>query len=421
MKAWQAAMAAVAIIAAARPSLVQDMTAAEKAALDASWKARRAGRYLDAATVLRRVAFKPDGTPNDSFAYEQWREAWGLMTGEAPASAEPTRPLDAKLSAQLRMATLRDALPEIVSRAAKTRVVFLNEDHGSPRDRAFGLEVARALRPLGYDVIAVETLTNVADETAAATAMRQLAHDGYVHRETGTYTRDPVFADFLRQAMAIGYRPVAYEKTDFTPTSDIATQIAQREQAQADYLVGRALKPNPRSKILVYVGFSHATEAPLVRDGKPTRWLATRLKAMTGIDPLTVDQTSLGEHSSYVGPARFAAVDDRVKDRSMVLMHGQTPFAIDQFAGAVDLQVVHPHVAAVGGRPGWLLAMGRTPMAIPTDVLPTKGTRLVQAFVASEADDAVPVDQVLVTAGKPAPVLMLPSAKVRFAVQDAAD
>ena len=117
----------------------------------------------------------------------------------------------------------------------------------------------------------------------------------------------------------------------------------------------------------------------------------------------------------------FAAIADRVKDQSAILMRGSIPFAINEFAGKVDLQVVHPHVSPVGGRPSWLVAMGRTPTAIPTNLLPTKGTRLVQAFIAGEADDAVPIDQVLVVAGKPAPMLMLPAAKVRFAVQDAAD
>ena len=257
------------VIAIAQAGLAQDMTAAEKTALDASRKARRAGQYLVAATLLRPVAFRPDGTPIDNFAYGQWREASGLMTGEAPGPATPAGPLEAKMSAQLRTATFRDALPEIVARAARTRVVFLNEDHGVPRDRAFGLEVARALRPLGYDVLAVETLGNVANDAAAATAMRQLAVEGYVHRGTGYYTQDPVFADFLRQAMAIGYRPLAYETTDFSRTPDVATQIAQREQAQADYLVARALKANPHSKMLVYVGFSDARRQARALAGDP--------------------------------------------------------------------------------------------------------------------------------------------------------
>jgi hypothetical protein len=60
----------------------------------------------------------------------------------------------------------------------------------------------------------------------------------------------------------------------------------------------------------------------------------------------------------------------------------------------------------------------RQPRVIPAQLLPKTGRRLVQAFVADESADAVPMDQVLVTAGEPAPVLMLPKGRYRFAFQD---
>jgi hypothetical protein len=50
--------------------------------------------------------------------------------------------------------------------------------------------------------------------------------------------------------------------------------------------------------------------------------------------------------------------------------------------------------------------------------VPKSGRRLVQAFVANESADAVPMDQVIVEAGKPVPKLMLPKGKYRFAIQD---
>jgi len=42
----------------------------------------------------------------------------------------------------------------------------------------------------------------------------------------------------------------------------------------------------------------------------------------------------------------------------------------------------------------------------------------VQAFLADEPDDAVPVDQVLVEPGQPVPTLMVPAGRIRFAVQE---
>jgi hypothetical protein len=61
--------------------------------------------------------------------------------------------------------------------------------------------------------------------------------------------------------------------------------------------------------------------------------------------------------------------------------------------------------------------MARHPVSIPPTLLPSSGTQLVQAFIASEGEDAIPVDQVLVTHGKPVPMLLLPKARVRYAVQ----
>jgi len=63
--------------------------------------------------------------------------------------------------------------------------------------------------------------------------------------------------------------------------------------------------------------------------------------------------------------------------------------------------------------------MGRKPMAIPAGFVPQKGERLVQAFVASESDDAIPVDQVLLRAGDDVPSLMVPGVRpLRLVMQD---
>ncbi|KQM64293.1 hypothetical protein ASE75_09915 [Sphingomonas sp. Leaf17] len=402
-------------------TLAQDATKPDSQ--QASWKARRDGHYRAAADLLHPEAFNADGSPKPGPAYQSWAELQGMMTGEpGPQAPEPgvvpLPPEPADLAA-LRTATATDAIAAIVARARQTRIVILNEDHAVPRDRAFGLAVAKALRPLGYDVLAAETFSNRPDDAVVAKDMARLSHDGYIRRSTGTYTQDPVFADFIRQSLALGYRPVAYETTDYSrpPGEDWKAQVARREQMQADYLVRRAVRAYPASKILIHVGFSHATEAPIVMEGVPVRWMATRLKAMTGIDPLTIDQTTLNPYGSG-SPLLYAAAADRIGTRPAVLVNGGKPLVVGQYRGHVDLQVAHPATRRIGGRPDWLAAMGRTPTPIPATLVPTKGTRLIQAFVAREANDAVPVDQVLVTAGQPVPMLMLPEAPVRYAVQD---
>ncbi len=102
----------------------------------------------------------------------------------------------------------------------------------------------------------------------------------------------------------------------------------------------------------------------------------------------------------------------------MVLMSNGRPMVVGLLKGTIDLQIVHPRVPARYGRPGWLGSMGRRPVEIPASLLPHSGTRLIQAFLANEAEDAIPIDQVLVTAGRPIPKLMLPRMPVRYAYQD---
>ena len=305
--------AALLVLAPVVTTAQEEPNQADLAAADAARTAMRDGRYLDAANILRAVAFDAAGRARDGLTYRGWAEADARMTGEQPPPADTAnKPVEAGDIARLRSATLRDAIAEIVARARRTRIVILNEDHGVPRDRAFALEVARALHPLGYHALAIETLNNVAADKDAADTMRTLAAARYPRRSTGYYTADPVFGDFLRQSLKLGYRPVAYETTDFSQTGDADQQIARREQAQADHLVARVLRDRPAAKLFVYVGFSHATEAPQDRDGHPTRWLATRLKAMTGIDPLTIDQVTVAEHPSYGGSGRYALLAGRI-------------------------------------------------------------------------------------------------------------
>lgn len=416
-------LAAVAVFFTAPSAAAQDdaPSKADLAAAEASRNRTQKGDYVGAAEALHAVAFDAAGKPKPGYAYDTWVEADTLLRGEPVADIDPAKPVSQEDGARLRAAIPRDAIAEIVARARKTRVVILNEDHGTPRSRAFGLEVARALRPVGYDVLAAETFNNDPDDAKSAAMMADLAKRGHVQRFSGYYTKDPVFADFVRQSLALGYRPVAYESTIYTPPKDVEDSIARREKLQAEYLVSRVLKRDPKAKLFVYVGYSHAAEAPLPSTSEkepPRLWMANRLKTLTGIDPLTIEQTSVAEHPSFGGTAAYDLIADQATGRSIVPYLAGKPLVFGQYSGAVDLQVVHPRTRYVAGRQDWRARMGGQPTPIPGDLLPKSGTRLIQAYIVDEGEDTVPVDQVLVTAGTKPPVLFLPAKKVRFVTKD---
>lgn len=96
------------------------------------------------------------------------------------------------------------------------------------------------------------------------------------------------------------------------------------------------------------------------------------------------------------------------------------PLVEGGYRDAVDLQVLHPPIRLIQGRPAWLLNMGRRPVKVPKQLLPAAGRRLVQAFAVREGAGAVPLDQIVAEPGKPVPPLMLPKVAIRYAYEDAA-
>ena len=377
----------------------------------------REGKYLAAMNLIEGAE---PGAVSDNLRsiYAQYRSMLdGFVVQRGDTESPPPAPEDL---AAYDAAVPVDAVAAIVERARDTRVVIVNETHDNPRDRAFILAVAEALRPLGYSVYSAETLANQPPAFAAA-EMERLTREGYARRSSGGYTIDPMFAHLVRGVVALGYRPLGHEAT-ITPEF-VATpreeQVALREQAQAENLASALAAAAPEEKFLVHVGYSHAAEQPL----GPTRqeWMALRLKRLTGIDPLTVDQTWLTEFGGL--RALHAALAPRVGEAPKVFLKDgqsvQRPAQQWLPAGTFDLEVVHPPIRTVGGRPDWLRSTGRRAVAIPAELLPREGRRLVQAFAAGEADDAVPLDQAIVTAGEEPPVIyVLPEGEVRWAVQD---
>jgi len=409
--------------AAAPPARCISSGECMETAMKASIDAARHGEYMKASFGLLADlgVERPDQIP-DPDVFDQYSQVWSSMTCEPfpNGNKAPYSHIKDSDIAALEAARARPAIAEIAARARRTRIVYLDEDHLSPRDRLFGLQVARALRPLGYSVLAAEALTRDKDDATSQAKMQQLSHDGYVRHGSGYYLGNPVFADFLRQSLHLGYRLVSYESAGFTEESDDAARSARREQEQAENIVRRGLERYPDAKVLIYGGRHHAAKAPIDDPNVKERlWMVERLKRLTGIDPLVIDQVELGEMPADRPDANlYAIAGKKAGKESVVLFKGSQPLVIGILAGGVDLQVVHPPSEHAAGRPAWLARLGRKPVAIPRDLLPTGGARLVQAFLADEAEDTIPIDQVLVHAGREPPKLMLPKAQVRYVVQE---
>ncbi len=378
------------------------------------------GHYLAAIVELEgRLARQPA----DPGAVQQLATYQSFVGDEVAAArtmarlGQPGRgsPPSAALSAALEGSTPLPALDEIARLAADRRVVILNEAHHVPRHRAFAHALAERLRPLGFDYLACETFT--ADCSALPTR-------GHATRETGYYTVEPLFAEFVRAAVGLGFRPIHYEIEPVagTTATDMTDRINQREIAQSEHLVARIFERDPAARVFIHCGWSHATEdRSRTDDGREVAWMAARLARRLGLDPLTIDQT---EHTPADGA--LSAVTAFARHRGwlaqpLLLRRADGGALVDgpAWAGRVDLQVLHPPTAPRDGRPDWMHgAGGRSAAEIPPELEPEQGRRMVSAFRAEAPPGALAVDRLVLEAGEPCPVLLLPPGRYRIEAED---
>jgi hypothetical protein len=216
--------------------------------------------------------------------------------------------------------------------------------------------------------------------------------------QQGYFTADPVFAETARQALALGYRLVAYEQV-FDPNAKLTPQegIAAREAAQSANLLA-ALDHWPQGRFIVHVGYGHLSKIP---DSGGNVWFAARFKAASGIDPLTISQDSSGSFGPHA-PDSLAtgSVLAKFAPRAPIVATAADGKRLNNPRLASDMSVYHPNLPDVAGRPGWLAAdPTRRPAHLRLSTPVAAGPVLAQAICLEDKDPAVPADQYLVPAG----------------------
>lgn len=276
------------------------------------------------------------------------------------------------------------AVDWITDQASKYRVVMVNEAHHAPQTRLLTFSLLRALREKGYGYLAVEALTNDGNDPVSK---------GYATRKTGIYTREPVFAELLREAKRLGYTLLPYEPNDKGEQSQ-----QQRETGMAQ-AIADCLASNPDARILIHAGYAHIGERQygLPDDAKP---MAMELARLSGLPILTVDQTSTRsyelEDADTIG-RKLSVRFDVAQPSVLIERENGNPWS--NKPGDYDVSVLLPAQSAASIRPGWLTLGGRhqattVDMSACIDHLPC----LAEARYAAEGDDAIPADQFVVLA-----------------------
>lgn len=277
-----------------------------------------------------------------------------------------------------------DPLSEIVARAKSSgRIVMLNEAHDDAQTRVLIMQAMLPLHDLGFSVYAAETFMR---SVGSRSPKWPLLTDGF-------YSYEPTFGELLRLARALDFEFVPYEADEPRRASedDVAARIAERETSQTRNIMERIITPKPGAKILMHVGHHHLIEQPVKNGlGGENRWMANRLKEASGIDPLTVDQTTF--QSPLDRPVICALNSDADKKRAL----------------AVDVTVGLPKPTIANHRPNWRRAMGQTDVPIPKHLLKVAAWSIVEARYASEPAEAIPADRILIAPGENVPLLLKP-------------
>lgn len=377
-------LAAAAAMAGRTTSAQTPMTAAEQYQAE--------GRYLPFYLNLRARA----ETGEEEARYVlPWFAAFVGDEATAIGFDERPRPAGTPLP-DLAGAEVSDALETIVKAAADKQIVVLNEAHNVSGHRSFAARVMRGLRPLGFDTFAAETFGGMGGYRAGIP----------FHSRFGYYTADPVFAEMVREAAALGYVFADYEQTAdqrLPADADMDAQTTAREVAQSANLIHNVLKPRPNARIFVLCGYSHATEMA----GVGGLWFAGQLKAATGIDPLTIEQSSNwpATRPEADTPETAVVLERFAPTHPLSIWRDGRAFGNRFFDGKVDLSVFHPRLPKVAGRPGWLAADSAR-KAVEVSVPAFEGPALMQALHMDEGA-VVPADHLLLEKGQKKATLLL--------------
>lgn len=298
-----------------------------------------------------------------------------------------------------------DAADAIARLAIHRHIVMVNEAHHDAHTRELTLALLPRLRVMGFRYLAIEALgSNDPD----------LMRRGYAINSSGSeYLLEPLYGEIVRQAIRLGYTLIAYDPENIS--------MAERDTGQAQALYDKVFAKDPQAKLFIHAGYSHIDRA-VGNLGNGIRPMAMTLKALSGHDPLCVDQVQFrdvavggldfGFYSTVA--SRFSTElpivlrerktgaiwtsDPRQHDVTVIL-----PPASDRDIDIYGVtrndvlrrEVVFPREPFdLSERPAWLTLNGkRLPYRISTALCEGQIPCAVEAHYPNEPDAAVPADR----------------------------
>ncbi len=285
----------------------------------------------------------------------------------------------------------------ITKRSKIEQIIIINEAHTYPNHRTFTHSLLEGLYENGFRYLGIEALFDTI-----------INERKYPVIESGYYTKEPEFGNFIYTALEIGFTLFGYD--------DFKHNGKEREIAQARN-ISNFIEKNPNGKVLIHCGHDHVIE------GKPNNptWekaMAGRLKEYTQINPFTINQTQFAERSEkkYNHPIISLANQKNpfvLIDRDGNLFNGKKDN--DQF----DISVIHPETEYLNNRPNWLFSVRNRKEIQIAKLAITEFPVLVFAYRKNEFQNSgVPVDLIELNDSNNFPSLILDKGIFEIIIKD---
>ncbi len=219
----------------------------------------------------------------------------------------------------------------ILQKSKNEEIIILNEAHHNASHRTFATTLLKELYANGYRYLGIETLDD------DSINIRK-----YATIESGFYSSESQFGNFIKTALNLGFKLFKYEAT-------LGKNGKEREIEEAQNIFN-FMRNNTDGKYLIYCGYQHAYE------GNHKTWektMAGRLNDLTGINPLTIDQTQYSEKSNPKFNEPLLRIVNN--DYSVVLKdENEKVYSGVKDESYTDIKIIHPITKYIKGRPDWM-------------------------------------------------------------------
>ncbi|WP_137905763.1 hypothetical protein [Chryseobacterium sp. 2VB] len=283
----------------------------------------------------------------------------------------------------------------ILERSVSEQIIIINEAHHNASHRTFASSLLQGLYDKGYRYLGLETLAGDSVNTTKFAALN-----------SGYYSKEPEFGNFIYNALKIGFKLFPYEAEG---------NNKEREIGEAKNIFD-FMQKNKEGKYLIYCGYQHAYE------GVHKSWektMAGRLSDLTGINPFTIDQTQFSEKSNLKYNEPLLRL---INNTIPVVLKGENKgiYNGEDKELYTDIKIIHPVTKYINGRPHWMLSKNRKFYKIPSSKISNYPAQVLAYRKGEFEKEGVPADIIELNTSQDSRFLILDKGNYDIVVKDKA-